>query len=350
MDVADRLGGYLKRVGVGPTMSKDLSREQARDAMAICLRREASDIRIGAFLLAARLKRETDDENRGFLDALRGAATIAEAPVPALVDLADPYDGAARHPPLGVFVAATLGAAGLPAVVHGVPEMGPKRGVTHEQVVAALGLSVDLSPSQAAARLATHGWAYLSARHSQPALHALDGIRDEICKRPALATLEKLVLPIRAAGSGGATHAVVGYVHKGYERLLRTLHREGGTASALVVKGPEGHTDLRVTRPTKATLFRPGGADEEASLDPAAAGIHATAEPKLDHQGPREIAALGLAALQGEPGPAAEAVVWTAGAILWSAGIAPALAEGVLRAQEALASGDASHALRRSRE
>ncbi len=75
MDATDRLREYVKRVAVGPKGSKDLTREQAADGLGICLRREASDVRIGAFLLAMRIKRETDDEYRGFLEALRGEAS-----------------------------------------------------------------------------------------------------------------------------------------------------------------------------------------------------------------------------------------------------------------------------------
>lgn len=66
-----RMASYLKRIATGPEMSKDLTREEARDGMELVLRGAVDSVQAGVFLVALRMKRESDDENRSVLDALR---------------------------------------------------------------------------------------------------------------------------------------------------------------------------------------------------------------------------------------------------------------------------------------
>ena len=98
----------LASIAIGPVGSRDLSRQDARRAMGLALSGEVSDVQIGAFLLAARLKRETTDENLGFLDALVGASTVVTADTPDIVSLADPHNGFTRAPHFAPVAAAVL--------------------------------------------------------------------------------------------------------------------------------------------------------------------------------------------------------------------------------------------------
>ena len=66
------------------------------------------------------MKRETDEENLGILDAVRDATGAVTAAVDEIVDLADPYDGYNRTLPISPFLPAVLAACGIPAVSHGV--------------------------------------------------------------------------------------------------------------------------------------------------------------------------------------------------------------------------------------
>ena len=100
----------------------------------------------GVFLIALRMKRETDDENLGMLEAIRDATRRATAPVDEVLDIGDPYDGYNRTLPAAPFLPAVLAACGVATVSHGVESMGPKYGVTHRQVLRAAGLPVDLAP------------------------------------------------------------------------------------------------------------------------------------------------------------------------------------------------------------
>jgi anthranilate phosphoribosyltransferase len=225
----------LKRIATGPELSKDISREEARAGMRLVLDGEVDPVQAGVFLIALRMKRETDDENLGMLEAIREATLRATAPVDEVLDIGDPYDGYNRTLPAAPFLPAVLAACGVASVSHGVESMGPKYGVTHRQVLRAAGLPVDLTPEEAAARLGDPaiGWAYVDQKAFCPKLYALTGLRTLIVKRPAITTAEVLAGPVRGRLK---THLVTGYVHKPYPRIYAMLARHAGYDSALLVE------------------------------------------------------------------------------------------------------------------
>ncbi|HEV8324094.1 MAG TPA: anthranilate phosphoribosyltransferase [Myxococcota bacterium] len=379
-----RMTEYLRRVATGPRGSRPLARAEARDAMELILAGAVDPVEAGVFLVALRLKYETDDENLGVLDALRGATAAAAAGVDDLCDVADPYDGFVRHAPASPFLPAVLAACGLPAVSHGARGLPPKRGVSHADVLAAAGAATDLSPDEAARRIAATdaGWAYVDQRRACPALHALAGLRALIVKRPCLATLEKLCGPVR----GRRSHLVVGWVHKGYDRLLCTLARAQGYASALAIRGVEGGVMPSLRAPRPALGYRRGEAQDTAvAIDPdapdaavprtragpgdggaagaggdvngdgdegegAPAGSAAAARPAEGAAATADgaaataegAAAAGLAALAGAPGPARDGLILLAGAILAQAGRFPDARSAARAARTAIEDGRAA--------
>ena len=71
----------IQRIATGPELSKDLSFDEAREAMDLVLQNRVDPVQAGVFLIALRMKRETDDENRGVLQALMDATHYATAEV-----------------------------------------------------------------------------------------------------------------------------------------------------------------------------------------------------------------------------------------------------------------------------
>jgi anthranilate phosphoribosyltransferase len=304
------------------------------------------------------MKRETDDENRGLLEAIRDATQRATAPVDEVLDLGDPYDGYNRTLPAAPFLPAVLAACGVATVSHGVESMGPKYGVTHRQVLRAAGLPVDLAPEQAAARLGDPriGWVYVDQKAFCPKLYALTPLRTLIVKRPAITTAEVLAGAVRGRRK---THLVTGYVHKPYPRIYALLARHAGFDSALIVRGVEGGVIPGLTQTGK--VFRVVSDAEEVPVEfkPAELGIEAAVrapripgagEAEEESAGPFDTTAVakaaaeaGRAALEGAPGPTRECLVYGAALCLWHLGRLGSLREaadavrGVLDRGEALA-------------
>jgi anthranilate phosphoribosyltransferase len=329
------MDSILKRIATGPELSKDISREEAREGMRLVLDGAVDPVQAAVFLIALRMKRETDDENRGLLEAIRDATHRASAPVDEVLDLGDPYDGYNRTLPAAPFLPAVLAACGVATVSHGVQSMGPKYGVTHRQVLAVAGAPVDLSPEQAAARLGDPriGWAYVDQKAFCPKLYALARLRTLIVKRPAITTAEVLAGPVRGRRR---THLVTGYVHKPYPRIYALLARHAGFDSALIVRGVEGGVIPGLTQTGKA--FRVLGDAEEVPVEfkPAELGIEASVRaPRLpgaagdedESEAPldtvvlaRAAAEAGRAALEGAPGPTRDCLVYGAALCLWHLG------------------------------
>ena len=165
----------IKKVATGQEYSRDISREEASEAMQWILSGEADPIQTAVFLIALRMKRETPEENLGLQDAIRDSMSPVSVDVEGLCTLSDPYDGLARSLPISVFLPATLAACGLPTYSHGVKSIGPKYGVTHASMLDALGYNSRMSGEQAAAQLEDPGigWAYIDMQQFHPALFEL---------------------------------------------------------------------------------------------------------------------------------------------------------------------------------
>ena len=326
----------LKRIATGPELSKDISREEARAGMRLVLDAQVDPVQAGVFLIALRMKRETDDENCGVLEAIREATRRATAPVDEVLDIGDPYDGYNRTLPASPFLPPVLAACGVAAVSHGVERMGPKYGVTHRQVLSAAGLPVELAPEEAAARLGDPGigWAYIDQKAYCPKLYALAALRTLIVKRPAITTAEVLAGPVRGRLK---THLVTGYVHKPYPRIYALLARHAGFDSALLVRGVEGGVIPALRQTGKVFYYHDRGEEQSMEFAPADLGIDQPVRaPQIpgglaheagagdDVAASRDTAAVakaaaeaGMAALAGAPGPTRESLVLGAALCLW---------------------------------
>ena len=331
-DPAILMRSIIQRIATGPELSKDISQEEARAGMRFILEGKIDPVQAGIFLIALRMKRETDDEVRGVLEAIREVTRTVTAPVEEVIDLADPYDGFNRMLPASPFLPAVLAACGVPAAAHGVERLGPKYGVTHRQVLRAAGQPVDLAMGEAAARLGDPalGWAYVDQKAYCPKLYDLIGLRTQIVKRPVITTVEVCIGPIRGRRK---THLVTGYVHKAYPRIYALLARQAGFDSALIVRGVEGGVIPSLQKAGRFFYYRDQGEDYSVDIDPAELGIDQSvravplpadlwkaggAGETFDATTVAQAAAqAGMEALAGQPGPTREGLVFSAALCLW---------------------------------
>lgn len=350
----------IQRIATGPELSKDISREEARHGMKLILEGAVDPVQAAIFLIALRMKRETDEENQGILDAIREATHHAVATADEVVDIADPYDGYNRTLPPSPFLPAVLAACGVPAFSHGLDAVGPKYGVTHRHVLRAAGRPVDLTPEEAAARLGDPkiGWAYVDQKDFCPRLHDLIGLRTLIVKRPAITTVEVMGGPIRGRKK---THLVTGYVHKPYPRIYAMLARQAGYASALLVRGIEGGVLPSLRQTGKLFYYHDLGEESSIEVHPEDLGIQRENRavplpedlPPAERRGDEIAVAVnteaaaraavdaGLAALEGRPGPTRDALVYGAAACLWHLGRHDSIATAAQAVREIIASGAA---------
>ncbi|MEB3321190.1 MAG: anthranilate phosphoribosyltransferase family protein [Synechococcaceae cyanobacterium] len=327
----ERFRGHLRKIGSGEHTSRGLSREEARDALELMLTGGASPAQIGAFLIAHRIRRPEPQELAGMLDVYRAWGPRLSSSRRALC-FGMPFDGRSRTAPVYPLTALVLAAAGLPVVLTGAGRMPVKYGITPRELFALLGLELGgLSLARLQEGLERHGLALLHQPDHFPLAGALIEVREELGKRPPIASVELLWTPHR-----GPHLLASGYVHPPTESRAWEALRLAGESDVVTVKGLEGSTDLPVSRACVTARVR-DGRSTRTILHPR---DHGCFGPDALWAGEAPWAAQAGAALEGE-GELAGAVIWNAGAYLWFAGAAGELAEGIEQAAALLRGGAA---------
>ncbi len=334
----DAFRPFIRAVGRGEKLKRDLTYDEARDALRMILRREASDVQIGAFLIPQRVKGESVDEIRGFTDVVREEFMQSIHPkVDGLLDLAPPYDGKAKTAQLAPAVALVLVSAGIPVIIHGDENVPTKGGVTPGAVLAGLGIAPDRQPDDVERMIEAVGFGHLRADRYVPLWSAFSELRWHFGLRTVFNTVEKLFNPAHAP------YQISGFFHANYiERIRET---QTGTQKSWMVQGEEGSIEMAAGR--RSQLFAPDSA-EDLILEPSSLGlserVRVSAEPDVAQH-----VALNASVMAGETSAAAEQVALTAGTMLYLLGAASAVGDGFEQVRKRLADGRVAETLDRVR-
>src|SRR3989441_3191620 len=176
----ERMRFFLREIGQGPRAGRDLTREEAREAMSLILSQQATAAQAGGFLLVQRYKGESPEELVGFAEALRASARTIAPKVEGLLDIGSPYDGRKKSIVVSPASAIVVAAAGVPVVMHGEKSIGPKFGVPIGDVLEALGLNVDDGPEEVERSLEETGVGFMRQARFVAEVFALRELRTEI--------------------------------------------------------------------------------------------------------------------------------------------------------------------------
>ncbi|MDE2606527.1 MAG: DNA-binding protein YbiB [Burkholderiales bacterium] len=219
---------YLKEIGRGKQGARALSREQAADLFGQLLDGQVSDLEVGAFCIAMRVKGETPEEMCGFLDAtdarLRKVKSASGKPVVVLPS----YNGARRLPVLTPLLAGLVARRGLPVLIHGTATESSR--VFVRDVLQAL----DVQASETPPVLADGQVAFVPTEVLCPGLKRLLDARRVIGLRNSAHSLVKLMNPCE-----GPAVIVSSYTHPEYAVSMAAVF-ERMHATALLLRGTEG--------------------------------------------------------------------------------------------------------------
>ena len=212
---------YLKAVGTGVKGNRDLTFEEARDAMRMILQRQISNEEIAAFLIAWRLKPETQEELLGAFESFEecmNKTTIADS-----LELGYPFDGKAKNPYIFPLVAKLLQSHNLPLVIS-IDELQPaKAGVTTKQIAANYSCGENIH--------------FFDRKKYFTPLHNLTTLRNKLGLRTIFNSLEKLT---QVASS---PYGIAGVFHTPYVKKYMQLFAPKYKRFALV-SGNEGTPEL----------------------------------------------------------------------------------------------------------
>ena len=221
---------YLKVIGRGKVGARNLPRDQATDLMGQVLDGTASDLEVGAFCIAMRVKGETPEEMAGFLDAIHERLEMLPASTHPLVVLPS-YNGARKLPVLTPLLALLLAREGVPVLVHGTAT--EDRRVSSQDVLAQLGIEA----LQEVDEIDAGSVAFAPTALLLPGLERLLDVRRTLGLRNSAHSLVKLMDPL--APVAGDSLIVGSYTHPEYaESMAATITLTG--ADALLLRGTEG--------------------------------------------------------------------------------------------------------------
>ena len=244
----------LKKIGSGAHTHKNLTFDEAGLALKMMLEEVATPAQIGAFLIAHRIKRPTSEELGGMLKTYNqlGATLAPLNNSSPLTILGIPYDGRTRTAPISPITALILSSMNVPVLMHGGTTMPTKYGLTLAEIWASLDLNLtNLSVTQVDKLLAKTNFGFLYLPNHFPLAHNLVTYRDQIGKRPPLATLELIWHPYE-----GKTHLMAGYVHPPTEKMIKGALHLNGKEKFTLIKGLEGSGDLKLSQTNIITIDR----------------------------------------------------------------------------------------------
>jgi len=237
---------YIKEIGRGARGARPLDRAQAADLFGQVLDGSVTDLEVGAFCLAMRIKGETSAELAGFLDATAARSQRFAATHDAPVVVLPSYNGARKLPLLTPLLALLVAREGLPVLVHGSPSESGR--VTAGQVFDLLGIA----PLAQVGTLAPGTVAFAPTGLLCPGLKRLLDVRRVIGLRNPAHSVAKLMNPC-----DGPALLVASYTHAAYaESMAETFALLGATA--LLSRGMEGEVVADPRRTAELTGFRAG--------------------------------------------------------------------------------------------
>ena len=233
---------YIKVIGRGKDGARPLTREQAADLFGQVLDGTVTDLEVGGFCLAMRIKGETPEEMAGFLDATYQRMQRFPASDRPVVVLPS-YNGARKLPVLTPMLALLLAREGLPVLVHGTATESSR--IFTSNVLAAL----DIPALTAIKKIANGEVVFAPTELLCPGLKRLLDVRRAVGLRNPAHSLVKIMNPCL-----GKALVVSSYTHPEYAISMGQTF-ELIAANALLLRGTEGEVVADARRMPQMEAF-----------------------------------------------------------------------------------------------
>ncbi|WP_439888570.1 glycosyl transferase family protein [Pseudomonas sp. MBLB4123] len=224
---------FVRILGKGKRGARNLTRAEAREAMAMLLDGKVEDTQLGAFLMLLRHKEESAEEMAGFAEAIRERL---QAP-PIAVDLDWPsYAGKKRHLPWFLLAAKALAQSGVRILLHGGGAHTAGR-LYSEQCLAPLAIPLCQNWGEVERALDDQRLAFIPLGAWMPQLQRMIDLRNTLGLRSPIHSLARILNPL------GARCGLQSIFHPGYQAVHREASQLLGD-SAVVIKGEGGEIEI----------------------------------------------------------------------------------------------------------
>lgn len=294
---------------------------------------EMSPIMIAALTMGLRVKKESIGEITAAAQVMREFSTkVPMANTKNLIDIVGTGGDGAHTFNISTASMFVTAAAGARVAKHGGRSVSSSSGSA--DVLESLGVNINLLPEQIAQSIAQTGIGFMFAPNHHAAMKHAAPVRRELGVRTIFNILGPLTNP------AAAPNILMGVFHPDLVGIQVRVLQRLGAQHAIVVWGRDNMDEVSLGAPTMVGELI-NGEIREYDIHPEDFGLQMVSNRSLKVSGAEESKARILDVLNHVPGPATDIVSLNAGAALYGAGIADSIADGVKKAQAAIASGAA---------
>src|SRR5947199_1558796 len=329
----DELKALIAKVASGAALTLEES-AQAFDRM---MSGEATPSQMGGLLMALRVRGETVDEITGAVRTMRAKMLAVEAPADA-IDVVGTGGDASGSFNISTCAAFVVAGAGVPVAKHGNRALSSRCGAA--DVLAELGVRIDLSPDAISRCIREAGIGFMFAPAHHPAMKHVGPTRVELGTR----TIFNLLGPL--SNPAGVKRQMVGVFSRQWVEPLANVLKNLGSERAYVVHGSDGLDEITTYGPTAVAALE-GGKITTFEIKPEDVGL-SPSKPEQLRGGDAESNAAALTdVLKRKKGPFRDVALLNAAAAIVVAGKAKDLKEGLAVATKSLDSAEAEGRLDR---
>jgi anthranilate phosphoribosyltransferase len=317
---------------------RNLSFQEMDGVIDQIMQGRCSDQEIVRFLVALSAKGESVEELAGAAAALRKHMTPIRSRHTCLIDTCGTGGDASHTFNISTAAAIVTAAAGTPVAKHGNRSASSRSGSA--DVLAELGVDI-LAPVNVVERcLDELGIGFCFAPQLHPSMKNVAAARKQI----AAPTVFNLIGPLCNPASAPFQLLGVGRPH--LQSRMASALAILQTKRAIVVTGEDGLDEVTLSGATRVIEVSSEGMSN-FTWQPHDFALAVSGRESLQIDGPAASAALIRKVLAGESGPPRDIVLANSAAAVWVASSGLSLTECMLRAVEAIDSGDASRLLSR---
>ncbi len=318
---------------------QDLDSGEMTGVMRTIMTGGATPAQIGGFLIGLRMKGETVTEIASAASVMRELASgVSVGDLPNTVDIVGTggdSSGTFNVSTASMFVAA---AAGCHVAKHGNRSVSSKSGSA--DALEAAGIRLDLNPEQVEQCVREVGVGFMFAPGHHSAMKHAIGPRKEMGVRTVFNVLGPLTNP------AGVPNQLLGVFSEELLQPLAEVLQKLGSHHVMVVHSRDGLDEISIGDATDVAELK-GGQIRRYTIQPEEFGISRTAISEITVEDAAQSLDVIRGVLEDRPGPARDIVQLNAGAAIYTAGLADTLMDGINRADQAIASGEARSRLDR---
>jgi anthranilate phosphoribosyltransferase len=322
---------FIGKVATGASLTED----EATKAFDIMMSGKATPSQIGGFLMALRVRGETVAEITGAARAMRARATKVEAP-PNCMDTCGTGGDAKGTYNISTCAAFVVAGAGVPVAKHGNRSVSSKSGSA--DVLAALGVNLDISPQKVSECIEKAGVGFMFAPAHHSAMRHVGPSRQELATR----TIFNLLGPL--SNPAGAKRQIIGVFARQWVQPLAEVLKQLGSERVWVVHGEDGLDEITTTGATFVAELK-NGEVRPLLVTPEEAGLARSTPDDLAGGNAAENASAIREVLAGKIGAFSDIVKLNASAALVVAEKAQDIKTGMAMAAEAITTGSAARSL-----